>query len=173
MNSESFEVYSSTFISLPLFILFYKFILYLLHRSCSSFLSGTNYKGELALQGLGTRSQIWLSPKMTQRDTRRYPRKQSNIPWMPLVNIWDSVFAATFNVIQQLLAECPWCARPSARNAGMGDEWGMALPRQVSRSHELLACFLYGVEGWEQLVLVRIEVWSWGRWVTCFGSSPP
>lgn len=150
MSSESFEVYSSTFIALPLFILLYKFILYLLYKSCSSFLSGTNYKGELALQGLWTRSQTWLYPKTTQRDTRSYlpqhPRKQSNIPWMPLVNRWDSVFAATFYVIQQILAECPWCARPCARN-GMVDEWGVALPRQVSQSHELLACFLYGVGG--------------------------
>lgn len=146
MNSESFKVYSSTFISLPLFTLFYKFILYLLYRSCSSFPFGTNYKGKLALQGLWTRSHTWLYPRKVQRDTRSYlhqhPRKQSDIPWMPLVNRWDSVFAATFNVIQQILAEYPWCARPRARNEGMVDEWGVALPREVSRSHELLAGFL-------------------------------
>lgn len=148
MSNESFEVYSSTFTALPLFILFYPFILYLLYKSCSSFLSE---KGELALQGLWTRSQTWLYPKTTQRDTRRYlsqhPRKQSNIPWMPSVNRWDSVFAAMFNVIQQILPKCPWCARPCARNRGMVDGWGVALPRQVSQSHELLACFLYGVGG--------------------------
>ena len=48
MSNESFEVYSSTFNFLPLFALLYKFILYLLYRSCSGFPWSANQKEELA-----------------------------------------------------------------------------------------------------------------------------
>lgn len=48
MSNESFEVYSSTFIFLPLFALLYKFILYLLYSSCSGFPWGANQKEKLA-----------------------------------------------------------------------------------------------------------------------------
>ena len=127
MSNESFEVYSSTFISLPLFALLYAFIQYLLYRSCSSFPLGTNQKEELVdLVRSGLEAKLDY-PRETKRDRRchlhQHPRKQSDTPCMPSVNRWDSVFAALFNVIQQTLAQRPWCATAGAGNGeGRTDE---------------------------------------------------
>lgn len=76
-------------------------------------------------KGYGSKARLNY-PRETKRDKRSYlhwhPRSLADFACMPSANRWGSVFAAMFDVIQQILAEGLWCAGPYARNRGREDE---------------------------------------------------
>ena len=134
MSNDSLEVCPSIFTSLSLFTLLHKLILYLLCRSCSSVPFGTSWKRKLALQGLWAWRQTWLSQgdkKRQQKSPPPAPRKFSYISCFR--EQMGSVFATMFHVIQQILAERPWCARN-----GEGGRGGLG------PAHEELLCSVRG-----------------------------
>ncbi|KAF6099808.1 hypothetical protein HJG60_011539 [Phyllostomus discolor] len=139
MSNESFET-SSTFISLSLFTLLSKLIVYLLCRSCSS-VSFDNFPQQERKVGFtgAVDSKADLTLPGRQKETAEVTSTstpESSLT-LPVSESRRYLFAAMFQVIQQILAEHPWCARPCARSG----EGGRG---SLGPAHEELLCSVTG-----------------------------
>lgn len=132
-----------------------------------TFLLAPAAKDSWFCQGCGFEATLDF-PGEIKRDRRTYlrphPRKRSQIACEPSMNRWDSVSAAMFHVMQQILAGHRSVPGPVPEQRERGRvRHGSAI--RSSCSYKLLGRFLCRARGCLGVVrTVGDRVWGWTRW---------